>query len=190
MKRRILHGSVNNTPTPAAFRDSPHAQNGLIETVRVVVVPDRHRMFLRTPRYLLASGTFDALGSDRKTAIRNALLYVREHHSFGGQVALRCGVINGERVKSHVPRIAFRVRTVCFACPKREQLTNHHIVPRSRNGLEDGRNISVLCQPCHTVLEQKLEVMEGVRSPPLTYVDYVAALVTFTLARRHTNRNY
>ncbi|MDO8553186.1 MAG: HNH endonuclease [Candidatus Micrarchaeota archaeon] len=158
-----------------------------IQTVRVIVVSDRDRMYIQTPRHRLYPDKFRLLGSDRKTTVRDALLYVRAHHSFGGRVLVNCVVVEGERVKSNAPRTAFRKRVRCFSCFGPEQLTNHHIIPRSRGGQEDTRNIAVLCQPCHTGLEYKLELMERIPSPPLTYVDFVAVLVTFTLAQRHRN---
>ncbi len=167
------------------FRDAPLLER--IETVRVVIVHDRSRMFIRTPRHTIYHEAFDTLGSDRKTQMRRALLYIRNRHSFGGRVVIRCGIVEGERIRPNTDRTAFRERERCFACSKTRHLTNHHIVPRSRNGEEDTDNLVVLCQPCHGSLEKRIGIMESVWSPPLTYADYAAILVTFTLAQRHVS---
>jgi len=41
----------------------------------------------------------------------------------------------------------------CVSCGRKSRLTLHHIVPRSRGGVDEAMNLATLCVSCHDSIE-------------------------------------
>ena len=45
----------------------------------------------------------------------------------------------------------------CQICDKRNKITAHHIVPRSKGGADSVENLITLCTPCHTDIHRRYD---------------------------------
>ncbi len=158
-----------------------------LNTTSIVLNHKISGMCIKTPKHEIASSTFNDLGIDRKIKISKAMHYVERMFTSGKGINKDCVVVNGTRDGNSTRRERnHRNKKDCFCCKSNENLTTHHIVPRSRYGSNDSHNLVDICKSCHLQIEEKIESMEKDKTKETAYLDYVAILIVFTFEKMRT----
>ncbi|MBS3067276.1 HNH endonuclease [Candidatus Micrarchaeota archaeon] len=153
-------------------------------TVSVTASSRITNMIIKTPKYCLTHIKFRQLGFEKLVAISRAITYVERNFASGKGMYKECAIILGDRNgKSRNRREIEATSKKCFCCNSRDDLTNHHIVPVSRNGADCKENIVRICSGCHAELETRISRMEQDSDTKTCYLDYIAILVVFELEK-------